>query len=220
MATPPLLVIGNRNYSSWSLRPWLLLKVNDIPFDEVRIPLYQQDSKAAILSRSPSGKVPALIDGATTVWESLAICEYVAERWPTAHCWPADPAERAHARSLAAEMHGGFTALRNALPMNCRRAPAPPADVPVETALDEQIARIDEVFASCRRAANDGEYLFGKFGTVDAMYAPVVLRLVTYQVPVSTLSRSYMQTVLALPALKLWLTAARGEEEVLERFER
>jgi glutathione S-transferase len=218
--TRPLLVIGNRNYSSWSLRPWLLLKVNDIPFDEIRIPLYQQDSKAAILARSPSGKVPALIDGATTVWESLAICEYIAERWQSAHCWPADASERAHARSLAAEMHGGFTALRNALPMNCRRTPGPPADTPADDALDEQIARIDEIFASCRRAANDGEYLFGKFGIVDAMYAPVVLRFNTYQVPVSTVSKTYMQTVLALPALQAWLAAARGEVEVLERFER
>jgi glutathione S-transferase len=220
MPARPLLVIGNRNYSSWSLRPWLLMKVNDIPFDEVRIPLYQQNSKAAILSRSPSGKVPALIDGATTVWESLAICEYVAERWPTAHCWPADASQRACARSLAAEMHSGFMTLRNALPMNCRRAPAPPTDSPADDALDEQIARIDEIFASCRRTANDGDFLFGMFGIVDAMYAPVVLRLNTYQVPVSTVSRTYMQTVLALPALKAWLAAARREEEVLERFER
>jgi len=220
MVARPLLVIGNKNYSSWSLRPWLLLKINDIPFDEVRIPLYQQDSKAAIVERSPSGKVPVLVDGGTTVWESLAICEYVAERWPAAHCWPADLAERARARSLAAEMHGGFTALRNALPMNCRRAPAPPADTPADDALDAQIARIDEIFASCRRAATDGEYLFGKFGIVDAMYAPVVLRLNTYQVRLSAVSRAYAQTVLALPPLQAWLAAARGEEEMLEKFER
>jgi glutathione S-transferase len=216
----PVLVIGNKNYSSWSLRPWLLLKVNGIDFDEVRIPLYQQGSKGAILAHSPSGKVPALQHGDVTVWESLAICEYVAERWPAAQCWPADTTARARARSLAAEMHGGFGALRNALPMNCRRAPAPPAESSADDDLDGQIARVDEIFASCRRAASGGEFLFGSFGIVDAMYAPVVLRFTTYQVRVSTLSRSYMERVLALPALKDWLHAAQHESEVLQKFER
>jgi glutathione S-transferase len=216
----PVLVIGNKNYSSWSLRPWLLLKVNAIDFDEISIPLYQQHSKGAILARSPSGKVPALQDGSITVWESLAICEYVAERWPNAQCWPADAAARARARSLATEMHGGFAALRNALPMNCRREPAPPSDVSTADELAEQIARVDEIFASCRHQASGGEFLFGRFGIVDAMFAPVVLRFATYQVPVSSLSRAYMQSVFALPPLQDWIAAARRESEVLEKFER
>jgi glutathione S-transferase len=216
----PLLVIGNKNYSSWSLRPWLLLKVNGIDFDEVLIPLYQRPSKGAILARSPSGKVPALQHGSVTVWESLAICEYIAECWPMAQCWPADAATRARARSLAAEMHGGFAALRDALPMNCRRTPAPPTRRSTDADLDAQVARIDEIFSSCRRDASDGEFLFGTFGIVDAMFAPVVLRFTIYEVPVSALSRAYMESVRALPAVQDWIAAARREHEILEKFER
>jgi glutathione S-transferase len=216
----PVLVIGNKSYSSWSMRPWLLLKVNGIDFDEVRIPLYQQTSKGAIFAKSPSGKVPALLDGSVAVWESLAICEYIAERWPDAgQHWPTETGPRARARSLAAEMHAGFAVLRHELPMNCRRTPAPPADGTADD-LDEQIARIDEIFSSCRRDASGGEFLFGRFGIVDAMFAPVVLRFTIYQVPVSTLSRAYMQTIHALPALQEWLHTARGETEVLAQFER
>ena len=132
----PVLVIGNKNYSSWSLRPWLLLKVNDVAFDEVRVALYQQGSKVAIQSHAPAGgapygKVPILRDGATTVWDSLAICEYAAERWPSIRGWPVDLAQRAHARAISAEMHSGFATLRSEMPMNCPTVtPSTPAAPP------------------------------------------------------------------------------------------
>ena len=148
----PVLVIGNKNYSSWSLRPWLLLKVNGIAFDEVRVPLYQQDSKVAIQAhapagRAPYGKVPILHDGATTVWDSLAICEYAAERWPSVHGWPADAARRAHARAISAEMHSGFATLRSEMPMNCRRTHAPVTRGPQ---LQAEIDRVVDIWTSCR----------------------------------------------------------------------
>jgi glutathione S-transferase len=219
----PALTIGNKNYSSWSLRPWLLLKVKGIGFDETRIPLYQQQSKAAILAESPSGKVPALRHGSVSVWESLAICEYIAEQWPQMRCWPTDPAARALARSISAEMHAGFGTLRSELPMNCRRAPAPapqPASAAIAADLTHQIHRIDAIWSACRADARSGDFLFGDFGVADAMFAPVVLRFSIYEVAVSGAARAYMHTMLALPALKEWVVAAQSESEVLARFER
>jgi glutathione S-transferase len=214
----PVLVIGNKNYSSWSLRPWLLMKVKGIAFDEIRIPLYQQQSKAAILAHSPSGKVPALQDGGVSVWESLAICEYIAERWPQKGCWPQDAAARANARSISAEMHAGFALLRSELPMNCRRAPAPaPSHA---DGLAQQIERVDHIWSSCREAAPAGGFLFGDFGIADAMFAPVVIRFTIYRIEVSRLARQYMDSMLALPQLAEWIAAARAETEVLAQFER
>jgi glutathione S-transferase len=200
------------------LRPWLLMKVKGIAFDEQRIPLYQQQSKAAILERSPSGKVPALQDGAVSVWESLAICEYVAEHWPHTGCWPRDPVERAHARSISAEMHAGFALLRSELPMNCRRTPA---RLPGHAdGLAQQIARIDQIWSSCCRVAPSGDFLFGDFCVADAMFAPVALRFTIYQIEVSPQARTYMESILALPPITEWIAAARAETEVLDRFER
>jgi glutathione S-transferase len=219
----PALIIGNKNYSTWSLRPWLLLKANGIAFDEVRIPLYQQDSKAAILVHSPSGKVPGLRDGSVSVWESLAICEYIAERWPQAHCWPADAVARAHARSISAEMHAGFGTLRGELPMNCRRMPAAapePKTSVIAEELARQIRRIDTIWSTCRAEPPTGDFLFGGFGVADAMFAPVVLRFSIYDVSVSGTARAYMDTMLALPALQEWVAAAQRESEVLAQFER
>jgi glutathione S-transferase len=214
----PVLTIGNKNYSSWSLRPWLLMKVKGIAFDERRIPLYQQHSKAAIFEHSPAGKVPVLRDGGLSVWESLAICEYIAERWPHARCWPQDAAARAHARAISAEMHAGFALLRSELPMNCRRTPA---RLPrYADGVAEQIARIDQIWSACRQDAPAGELLFGDFGIADAMFAPVVLRFTIYQVDVSPLAREYMNSILTLPPLVEWTAAARTETEVLDRFER
>jgi len=214
----PVLVIGNKNYSSWSLRPWLLMKVKGIAFDEIRIPLYQQESRAAILLRSPSGKVPALQDGAVYVWESLAICEYIAERWPQKGCWPHDPAARAHARSISSEMHAGFSLLRGELPMNCRRRPAP-AQTHAD-GLAQQIQRIEQIWSSCRQSAPAGEFLFGDFGIADAMFAPVVVRFTIYQIHVPPLARRYMDSILALSPLREWIAAACTETEVLAQFER
>jgi len=191
------LVIGNKNYSSWSLRPWLFLRLNNIPFSEIRVPLYGPESKASIMQHSPSGKVPLLHDGEFHVWDSLAICLHLIERFEPPHGWPADLLRRAEARSLVAEMHSGFTALRSQLSMNCRRAPKAS---PYDAAAAQDIARIDGIWTSCReRFAGEGPGLFGNWSIADAFYAPVVLRFDRYCLPCSAASRQYMDNVLALP---------------------
>jgi glutathione S-transferase len=217
----PVLVIGNKNYSSWSLRPWILLSTHGIAFDEVCVPLYQQGSKVAIQAhapagRTPYGKVPILRDGATTVWDSLAICEYAAERWPSIHGWPADITRRAHARAISAEMHAGFATLRSEMPMNCRRERAP---VTQGAQLQGEIDRVTEIWTSCRKAAS-GSFLFGAFGIADAMYAPVVLRFTIYQVSLPAVAQAYVDTMLALPSMQKWIEGALDEPDVLTQFER
>jgi glutathione S-transferase len=203
------LVIANRNYSSWSLRPWLALKQTDLPFSVAVIPLRQENTKAEILARSPSGKVPALIDGDLTVWDSLAICEYVAESAPQAGLWPADPATRAVARSAAAEMHSGFMALRSNMPMNLR------ADLPGWGRTPDviaDIARIESVWTGLReKYASSGPFLFGGFTIADAMYAPVVTRFKTYGVALNDTAQAYADAVLEWPAMQEWREAALKE---------
>src|SRR5437868_835339 len=196
-----LLVIGNKNYSSWSLRPWIALKVLDIPFDELRIALYRPGSKEQILGYSPAGKVPVLRDGETVVWDSLAILEYLAEKHP--HLWPSDARQRAQARSVAAEIHAGFAALRQHMSMNTRKR-YPGKGRTAESMAD--VARIDEIWSQAR-----GPFLFGDFTAADAMYAPVVLRFRTYGVEVR--KQSYMDAMLALPAMREWIEAAEREPE-------
>lgn len=223
----PVLIIGNKNYSSWSLRPWLLMKVAGIAFDEIRIALYQQHSTAAIQSHAPAGraryrKVPILQDGALQVWDSLAICEYVAERWPESKGWPTDRAARAHARSVSAEMHSGFQTLRTQMPMNCHRprGPIDPAAAQ-DAALRGDIDRVVEIWTSCRAAADaSGPFLFGRFGVADAMYAPVVLRMSIYEVALPGPAQSYAEAMLGLPALQSWIADARSETDVLPQFEK
>ncbi|MGH8491777.1 MAG: glutathione S-transferase family protein [Moraxellaceae bacterium] len=211
------LLIGNRNYSSWSLRPWLFLKLSNVPFDVERIALYAEGSKAEILKYSPSGKVPLLIDDDIYVWDSLAICEYSVERFNLTTAWPADVRARAEARSLVAEMHSGFSGLRSQLSMNCRRTPMAASYDDVAAA---DIRRIDAIWTSCReRFAAQGPGLFGAWSLVDAFYAPVVLRFDRYCLPCSSASRAYMDSVLALPVMQEWIAAARGEKEVLTQFE-
>src|SRR3954469_18273486 len=187
------LVIGNKNYSSWSMRPWIALKACNIAFEEVQIPLYTGDAdKQRILKFSGSGKVPVLVDGDITVWDSLAIIEYAAERFPQAQLWPADRARRAHARSVSAEMHSGFTALRNECGMNLHR-PAGAKALSADAHAD--IARIQESWAECRaRYGKRGPYLFGGFSGADAMYAPVVHRFRTCAMEVTPAVRDYMET--------------------------
>jgi glutathione S-transferase len=203
------LVIGSKTYSSWSLRPWLLLRYHNVAFREVPIALNQPDTRQRIAEFSPSGKVPVLINGPEKVWESLAICEYVAETLKLPAAWPSDVALRFQARSLACEMHAGFADLRRELPMDCRRPPGPQA---YGAGAAADIARIRQIWRECRQAhAKNGDWLFGKFGIVDAMYAPVVLRLHTYAVPVDGPEREYMNSVLHLPALREWLGAAMLE---------
>jgi glutathione S-transferase len=211
------LVIGNKNYSSWSLRPWLLMREAGLPFEEIRIPLRTPGTAARIREHSPAGRVPVLHDGAVTVWDSLAIAEYLAERHPDLALWPADTAARSHARAVSAEMHSGFQALRTHMPMHCR-ASFPGAGRTAEALAD--IARITALWRDCRsRFGAAGELLLGAFSIADAMYAPVVLRLRTYGVELDPVCRAYSDAVLALPALRRWLAEAQAETEVIPEYE-
>jgi glutathione S-transferase len=212
------LVIGNKNYSSWSMRPWLALRANNIAFEEVFIPLYTGDEdKQRILSVTPSGKVPALIDGDVTIWDSLAIIEYAAERFPEARLWPEDRARRAHARSISAEMHSGFMALRNECGMNLHR---PIRGVGLSADARANIARIEQIWIGCReRYGKWGPFLFGSFGGADAMFGPVVHRFRTYAIEVAPEVQAYMKTMMELPAFQEWTRAALAETLVIERFE-
>jgi glutathione S-transferase len=212
------LVIGNKNYSSWSMRPWVAMRASHIPFEEVFIPLYTgQADKDRILSFTRSGKVPALIDGDLTVWDSLAIVEYLAERFPDANLWPQDRAARAHARSISAEMHSGFMPLRNECGMNLHR---PIGAIALSADAQANIARIEEIWSACReRYGKLGPYLFGAFSGADAMYAPVVHRFRTYAIKVGPQVAAYMETMLALPAFAEWTRAGLAETIVIEKFE-
>ncbi len=211
------LIIGNKNYSSWSFRPWIALKAAGIPFDEEVISLYVEGSREQILKRSPAGKVPILIDGEVRVWESLAILEYIAEKFPAANLWPSDPAARAHARAISTEMHGGFPALRSECGMNLWR---PPAKRALSADAQANIARVQEIWTEAReRFGAGGPFLFGTFSVADAMYAPVVARFDTYMIDVSAPVKAYMQAMIALPAWQEWRRAALKEEWVIPKFE-
>jgi glutathione S-transferase len=212
------LVIGNKNYSSWSMRPWLALRANDIAFDEVFIPLYTGEAdKARILNFTHSGKVPALIDGDITIWDSLSIIEYVAERFPETRLWPEDRARRAHARSISAEMHSGFVALRNECGMNLHR---PIGAIALSADAEANVARIQQIWIECReRYAKLGPFLFGAFGGADAMFAPVVHRFRTYAIPVAPGALAYMDTMLSQPAFQEWTRAGLAETLLIDRFE-
>jgi glutathione S-transferase len=211
------LVIGNKNYSSWSLRPWIAMKVAGIPFEEIQIPLYEPGSRERMLEYSPAGKVPILIDGDEHVWESLAILEHLAERFPEARLWPSDRRARSHARAIASEMHGGFQPLRQNCTMNLwlpvKARPQPPEVL-------ANVARLEQMWADCRaRFGQSGPFLFGAFGAADAMYAPVVARFNTYGLPVSAKTRAYMDAVMALPAWREWYDAAMQETWIMQHNE-
>lgn len=203
------LVLGNRNYSSWSLRGWLLVRQAGIPADEVVIPLRTPESATLITRHSPSGKVPVLIQGDVTVWDSLAIAEYCAELAPDAGIWPIDAAARAMARSASAEMHSGFTALRGAWPMNLKRAGSPLAPA-AEVAAD--IARIVALWSDCRaRFGSGGPFLFGAWSAADAMFAPVVSRLTSYGAPLDADTAAYCTAVMGHPLMQEWAEMAAAE---------
>lgn len=212
------LVIGNKNYSSWSMRPWVAMKAAGIEFEEIFIPLYTGAAdKQRLLDVSPAGKVPTLIDDDVTVWDSLAIIEYLAERFPEARLWPDAREARAHARSISAEMHSGFAALRNECGMNLHR---PVKAKPLSEAARADIARVQEIWTDCRaRYGAQGPYLFGAFSAADAMYAPVVHRFRTYAIDVSSVMRDYMAAMTAQPAFAEWTAAGLAETTVIERFE-
>ena len=211
------LIIGNKNYSSWSLRPWLAMKVAGIAFGETLLPLDAADFKAKLATLGGAGKVPLLIDGEIRVWESLAILEYLADKFPAAGLWPREAAARAHARAVACEMHSGFSSLRNLLPMNIRRPVIPR---PLDAGAAADVARIQSIWTESRdRFGASGPFLYGAFGAADAMYAPVVSRLHTYAVEVGTVARTYMAAMMGLPAWAEWRDAARRETSVLQHDE-
>jgi glutathione S-transferase len=210
------LIIANRNYSSWSMRPWLLLSEFGLQFELVEESLGGGDLKERLLRHSPSCKVPVLIDGGLTVWDSLAICEYVSEQHLGGKGWPQSSASRARARSVSAEMHSGFMGLRSEMPMNIRAK----RTVMPSKAVSRDIRRIDEIWTDCRvQYAGEGDWLFGRFSIADCMYAPVVMRFVTYGSGLSEPGQRYMETVLANSSVKAWITAALQETEIIPEDE-
>jgi len=209
------LIIGNKNYSSWSLRPWLLLSAFKIEFEEVQESLLQNNIQSRLGQYSPTSKVPVLIDEQVTVWDSLAICEYISERYLDDKGWPQDMVKRAKARSLCAEMHAGFPAVRSELPMNCRAT----RKIEVTGLAKKEIARIDAVWSECVQANGGNCWLFGEFSIVDCFFAPVALRFKTYGISLSETSAQYQKRLLDCPSIKLWLEAANRETEVVPEDE-
>jgi glutathione S-transferase len=213
----PTLVIGNKNYSSWSLRPWILMKTLGLAFTEQLIPMFDENWDAAVATVSPSRKVPVLIDDGHAVWETMAIMEYLHDKHPDAGVWPADRLARAMARSAANEMHGGFGGLRSAMPMNTRKV------LPRRgrnEASHKDIARICELWNTCRGGyGRGGNFLFGAFCAADAMYAPVASRFMTYAVELDPVSQAYVDAVMALPAMQEWYAAGRQEPWIVEHDE-
>ena len=211
------LIIGNKAYSSWSLRPWLLMRQSAIAFEEVRVSLYAADASRKLLQHSPAGKVPVLKDGDLVIWDSLAICEYLAEKYPQHRLWPANARARAHARAISAEMHSGFSNLRGQMPMNVRRQLPARAMTPE---LAAEIERISGIWNDCLgREPSGGAFLFGEFSIADAMYAPVVSRFRTYGVVLHGAAAGYADMVHALPAMRQWIAGARAETEVNPQYE-
>jgi glutathione S-transferase len=211
------LIIGNKTYSSWSLRPWLLMRHFGLQFEEVVLPLDTPEFFARIRDYSPTGRVPALHVGEEWIWDSLAICETVNERWLGGRAWPEDPAQRAAARSAACEMHSGFPAMRKQLPMNCKRQPRAPH---WDDAAAGDITRIQELWAGLReRHGAGGDFLCGQFGIVDAMFAPVCVRFRGYGPDLLPTSRAYMDAMFALPAMREWLAGAEAEPARVEADE-
>jgi glutathione S-transferase len=215
------VVIGNKNYSSWSLRGWLMARIAGIEFDEIVVPLDLPETQAAIRKHSPSGRVPVLLHRGLAVWDSLAIAEYLNDLKPESGLWPAAAAARAHARSIAAEMHSGFADLRTNMPMNIRAAYPGKGLTP---AVRADIERITSLWRDCRKrfagaAPKDNGFLFGAMGAADAMYAPVVTRLRTYGVTLDSDAEAYCTAVLAHPAMKEWVDAAKHEPWLIASYE-
>lgn len=201
------LVVGDKSFSSWSLRPWLLMKMADIPFVEHNIRLRQEHTGEEILKYSPSGKVPLLIADGTHIWDSLAICEFIAERHPEKALWPVDQFVRAHARSIVSEMHAGFMDLRRELDMKLLERITPE----LGDGGRRDIARVQEIWRDCRAQAQGGPFLFGEFTIADAFYAPVVTRFVTYGIELDPVSKAYVDVILDLPAMVDWTKGAKQE---------
>jgi len=210
------LVIGNKNYSSWSLRPWLLLKHFGIPFTEEVIPLFTPDTKPKLAAISDAAKVPILIDGETTVWDSLAISEFINERYLEGAGWPINAQQRALARCCAAEMHSSFSALRNEMPMNCR---GQNISIEQNSELSQDIRRIEEIWTTYRGQHASKEWLFGDFTIADCMFAPVAFRFSTYSIALNDVSKAYMTSLLNHPNMREWLLAANQEPWTIQQAE-
>jgi glutathione S-transferase len=208
------LYIGNRNYSSWSLRGWLLVRLSGLEFQEQMIPLYTPDTKAQVRAVSPSGFVPCLHHGKVMTWDSLAIAEYLHEQFPQAGIWPRDAVQRAHARSISAEMHSGFADLRRAMPMDIHASRRPAAPAP---AVQANLQRIEEIWTDCRsRFGAGGDFLFGAWSGADCMYAPVVMRFRSYGVQLNAAVQKYVAAVSAQKDVAEWIAAARSDEWVID----
>ncbi|MGE0565674.1 MAG: glutathione S-transferase family protein [Pseudolabrys sp.] len=213
------LVLGNKNYSSWSLRPWIAMKMAGIPFEEVVIPLYEPGSAEKVKSYNPAGMVPVLMDDGVAVWETIAIIEYLADKFPDKGLWPKDRVARSHARVVSAEMHAGFAPLRKNCPMNIWLPPKK-RDKPPEVLASA--ARIEAIWRDCRARFGEkggGPFLFGAFCAADAMYAPVVTRFYNYAFDVASDTRAYMDAMRALPAFREWRSAALKEPWVMSHNE-
>lgn len=211
------LVIGNKNYSSWSLRPWLAMKQLGLQFQEIPLFLHTPEFATQIRQYSPSGKVPVLLHNHQTIWDSLAICEYLAETFPTLYWWPSEQTARAFARSISAEMHSGFMNLRQNMPMNCRQTY--PGEG-LRPSVQQDIDRITAIWQQTRQKfGSDGNFLFGQFTIADAFFAPVVLRFITYEVHLDAISQSYAEAILALPAMQEWIEGAKNEVAVISKYE-
>ena len=211
------LILGNKNYSSWSLRPWIAMRQAGLAFEEEVIPLYEPGSRERILSYSPTGKVPVLLDGDMVIWESLAILDHIAERFPKTQLWPQDPKARAHARAISAEMHAGFGPLRRHCPMNMRRVGRKRE---LNAEVDADVRRIEAIWTDCRaRFGQGGPFLFGRFSAADAMYAPVVSRFASYAIGVGAACEAYMAAMIALPAWEEWRAAGVAEPWIMPNNE-
>lgn len=210
------LIIGNKNYSSWSLRGWLALEAFGVPFEEVKLTLFTDDFYEQLAKYTPVKKVPVLVDGDINVWDSLSIAEYINETYLDGKAWPEDPALKALARSTVAEMHSGYSALRNEMPMNCRAQ----RQVDLSEAARKDIANIDTIWGEQRlHYADQGDYLFGKFSLADVFFAPVVFRFMTYGIELSEAAKAYQQIMLDHPAMKRWLADALTETDIVEEDE-
>ena len=215
------IIVGNKNYSSWSLRGWLAVHHVGLPYEETVIPLDQPDTRQEILRHTPSGKVPALVHEGRAVWDSLGICEYLAETFPEANMWPDDREARAHARSISAEMHSGFADLRKTLPMNIRRRPGA---FPIGDGVRLEIQRICSIWRDCRNTyggrEGDAGFLFGRYSIADMMYAPVVWRFHSYAIDMPETAAAYAALMREQPAMKEWARAANDEPWVIEKEEK
>ena len=208
----PLLVVGNRNYSSWSLRPYMALAMAGIDFEQKLIRFTDPQFSAKVARISKARLVPILKHNDLVIWDSLAILEYLAETWPTRNLWPRNKSARAYARSISAEMHSGFRNLRSACPMNLRR-PIKPVNMNADVRRD--IARLEQIFATARKTfGKGGPFLFGKFSNADAMFTPIITRFETFDIPVSTSTRDYMNAILATPAFHAWKASALEETDI------